>query len=90
VRYGHVIDPRTGWPIREPVAAVALAPDGTTAEALTKALVVLAPHEALAVVARTPGAEALVIDAAGALHESAGFRAATDFEPARPGKRSAQ
>jgi hypothetical protein len=28
-----------------------------------------------------PGAEALVIDAAGALHESAGFRAATSFEP---------
>jgi thiamine biosynthesis lipoprotein len=89
-RYGHVIDPRTGWPVQQPVAAVALAPDGTTAEALTKALVVLAPGEALAVVGRTPGAEALVIDAAGALHESAGFRAATDFEPARPGKRSVQ
>jgi thiamine biosynthesis lipoprotein len=82
VRYGHVIDPRTGWPIREPVAAVALAPDGASAEALTKALVVLAPTEGLAVVARTPGAEGLVIDAAGTLHESAGFRAAADFEPA--------
>ena len=81
-RYGHVIDPRTGWPIREPVAGVALASDGATAEALTKALVVLAPPEGLAVVARTPGAEALVIDAAGALHESPGFRAATAFEPA--------
>jgi thiamine biosynthesis lipoprotein len=81
-RYGHVIDPRTGWPVQEPVAGVALAPDGTTAEALTKALVVLPPNEGLAVVARTPGAEALVIDAAGALHQSAGFRAATDFEPA--------
>jgi thiamine biosynthesis lipoprotein len=80
-RYGHVIDPRTGWPIREPLAGVALAPDGATAEALTKALLVLGPAEALAVVAATPGAEALVIDAAGARHESPGFRRTTAFTP---------
>jgi thiamine biosynthesis lipoprotein len=86
-RYGHVIDPRTGWPLQEPRAGIALASDGATAEALTKALVVLGPEEGLALVARTPGAEALVIDAARALHASPGFRAATDFEPA---KRSAQ
>lgn len=80
-RYGHVIDPRTGWPVQQPLAGVALAPDGATAEALTKALLVLEPAQALAVVAGVPGAEALVIDAAGALHESAGFRRATAFEP---------
>ena len=28
-----------------------------------------------------PGVEALLIDAAGALHESAGFRRVTGFEP---------
>jgi thiamine biosynthesis lipoprotein len=83
-RYGHVIDPRTGWPIQQPLAGVAVAADGATAEALTKALLVLGPDEALARVAAIPGAEALVIDAAGALHESAGF-AATGFEPSRPG-----
>jgi thiamine biosynthesis lipoprotein len=80
-RYGHVIDPRTGWPIREPLAGIALAPDGATAEALTKALLVLGPEAALAVVAGVPGAEALVIDASGARHESPGFRRATAFEP---------
>jgi len=90
-RYGHVIDPRTGRPVQEPVAGVALAPDGATAEALTKALIVLGPEDGLAVVAKMPGAEALVIDATGGLHESAGFRAATDFERASPAsKRSAQ
>jgi thiamine biosynthesis lipoprotein len=76
-----VIDPRTGWPVQQPLAGVAVAPDGATAEALTKALLVLEPAQALAVVAGVPGAEALVIDAAGALHESAGFRRATAFEP---------
>ena len=80
-RYGHVIDPRTGWPIQQPLAGVAVAADGATAEALTKALLVLGPGEALAKVAAVSGAEALVIDAAGALHESAGFRRATGFEP---------
>lgn len=80
-RYGHVIDPRTGWPVQQPLAGVALAPDGAMAEALTKALLVLEPAEGLAVVAGVPGAEALVIDAAGRLHESAGFRRATGFAP---------
>jgi thiamine biosynthesis lipoprotein len=85
-RYGHVIDPRSGWPIREPLAAVALARDGATAEALTKALLVLGPREGLAVLADMPGAEGLVIDAAGALHESPGFRQNTGFEAlAAPG-----
>ena len=79
-RYGHVIDPRTGWPIQEPLAAVALARDGATAEALTKALLVLGPEEGLEVLAGMPDAEGLVIDAAGTLHESPGFRLETDFE----------
>jgi thiamine biosynthesis lipoprotein len=79
-RYGHVIDPRTGWPLQEPLAAVALVRDGATAEALTQALLVLGPEEGLAVLAGMAGAEGLVIDAAGALHESPGFRRATDFE----------
>jgi len=80
-RYGHVIDPRSGWPIQEPRAGIAFARDGATAEALTKALIVLEPAAGLAVVARTAGAEALVIDAAGGLHESAGFRPASGFTP---------
>jgi thiamine biosynthesis lipoprotein len=83
-RYGHVIDPRTGWPLQEPLAAIALAPDGATAEALTKALLVLGPGEGLAVLATLPGAEGLVIDATGALHESPGFRRATGFAPLAP------
>jgi FAD:protein FMN transferase len=80
-RFGHVIDPRTGWPIQQALAGVALARGGATAEALTKALIVLGPGEGLAVVAQTAGAEALVIDAEGARHESPGFRRATDFVP---------
>ncbi len=80
-RYGHVIDPRSGWPIQQPLAGVALATDGATAEALTKALLVLGPAEGLAVLASVPGAEGFAIDASGQRHESAGFRRASAFEP---------
>ncbi len=80
-RFGHVIDPRSGFPVEQPVAGVALASDGTTAEALTKALVVLGAKHGLAIVARAPGAEGLVIDAAGVRHESPGFRRRAAFEP---------
>jgi thiamine biosynthesis lipoprotein len=82
-RLGHVIDPRTGWPIERPLAGFAVAADGTTAEALTKALLVLGAEEAFAVVARFEGAEALVIDASGERRESPGFRRALAFEPLR-------
>jgi FAD:protein FMN transferase len=81
-RLGHVIDPRTGWPVPSPVVGFAVAPDGTTAEALTKALLVLDAEEAFAVAARL-GAEALVIDASGARHGTPGFIRTTRFEPAR-------
>ncbi len=79
-RYGHVIDPRSGWPIQQPLAGVALAADGATAEALTKALLVLGPTEGLAVLASVPGSEGFVIDASGQRHESAGFRRASAFD----------
>ena len=54
--------------------------DGATAEALTKALLVLGPDEASRRWRRCRARKALVIDAAGALHESAGFRQSTGFE----------
>jgi thiamine biosynthesis lipoprotein len=39
--YGHVIDPRTGEPLTEGRQAAVLAPTGASAEALSKALLVL-------------------------------------------------
>lgn len=40
-RYGHIVDPRTGRPIRDPLWAAVEAPDGAIAEAWSTALVVL-------------------------------------------------
>ncbi len=40
-RYGHIVDPRTGWPAEGMLSATVLAPDAATAEALSTAFFVL-------------------------------------------------
>ena len=47
-RYSHIIDPRTGWPIRHRLASVTVVHSRcTTADALATALLVLGPEEGL-------------------------------------------
>lgn len=49
VRYGHAIDPHTGWPVRHGLASVTVvADDSATAGALATALSVLGPERGLA------------------------------------------
>jgi len=60
VRYGHIIDPRSGRPTAGPLSASILAPEGAIADALATAVFVLGPDEGLRA-ARAAGAEALVI-----------------------------
>ena len=40
----HIIDPRTGVPVRRPLTAAVLHEDGVVAEAISTALVVLGPE----------------------------------------------
>ncbi|MFI5315726.1 MAG: FAD:protein FMN transferase [Myxococcota bacterium] len=78
-RYGHVIDPRTGRPLERALVAAALAANGARAEALSKALLILGEREGIALVESLPGAQGILLDAAGAQFETAGWRAATHF-----------
>lgn len=76
VRCHHLIDPATG---RSPCgvrSVTLLADDGLTAEALSKSVFVLGVEEGLRFVERQQGVDAVVVDAAGALHFSSGLRAA--------------
>jgi len=59
VRYGHVVDPRTGWALREGRVAAVVAPTAAAAEAWSTALVV-AGRSGLAAVEARPDTEALV------------------------------
>ncbi len=57
-RFTHLFDPASGGCAREWLAVTVLAPDATTADALSTALSVLPPDRAEAVVTATPGVAA--------------------------------
>jgi len=46
-RYGHIVDPRTGWPAEELLSASVIAPDAALADALSTAFFVLGVENAL-------------------------------------------
>jgi thiamine biosynthesis lipoprotein len=87
-RYGHVIDPRSGEPLVRVAEAVVLAPDAASAEAFSKALLVLPPAEGIALLEAEPGCEALLLEG-GRRYETSGWQEAAGFEPAPPGAGSA-
>ena len=80
-RYGHVIDPRSGQPLVRAAQAMVLADDATSAEAFSKALLVLPPAEGIALLEAEPGCEALLIEADGRRYETSGWQAASGFAP---------
>ncbi len=59
VRYGHVIDPRTGRPAAGVLSVTVLASDAERADALSTALYVLGPEKGLEMLRGLPGTEAL-------------------------------
>jgi FAD:protein FMN transferase len=62
-RYGHIIDPRTGWPVQTMLAVTVLAPDATLAEALSTAFFVLGVEKAREYCHNHPEVGALLIPA---------------------------
>ncbi len=81
-RYGHVIDPRTGVPLERAAQAVVLAPTATEAEALSKALLVLPPGDAIALLDAQPDSEGMLLEADGRRYESRAWTEASGFEDA--------
>lgn len=46
-RYGHILDPRTGWPVSEILSVTVIAPDAALADALSTAFYVIGIEKAL-------------------------------------------
>ena len=61
VRYSHVVDPATGIGLTRRVLATVVAPDGTTADALTKVVSLFEPARALAFVAKQKRVETRIV-----------------------------
>ena len=72
-RFHHLIDPATGHSPRSVHSVTILAEDGLTTEALSKAVFVLGTEKGLRLVESQSEVDAVVVDAAGALHYSAGL-----------------
>lgn len=60
-RFGHIIDPRTGWPVDHLMSATVLAPTAAEADALSTAFFVLGPAEVEAFCATRPDVAAILI-----------------------------
>ena len=72
-RVHHLIDPATGHSPSGVHSVTILAPDGLTSEALSKAVFVLGTERGLALVESLGGVDAVIVDAQGVLHASAGL-----------------
>ncbi|MBK8978644.1 MAG: DUF2271 domain-containing protein [Planctomycetes bacterium] len=71
----HIIDPRTGRPAHAVIGDSVIAADATTADALATILNVLSPTDGLALIARTPGTEGVIVTHDGDVLRSEGFDA---------------
>ena len=72
-RYGHIIDPRTGWPVANgTVQVTVVAPTCLQAGILSTAAFILGPEQGLRLIQDTFGAEGLIVTQR-ARHQSRGF-----------------
>jgi thiamine biosynthesis lipoprotein len=65
VRYHHIIDPSTGWPARGLVSVTVVSESCALADALATAVFVMGAERGMALIERTPGAEAVIATADG-------------------------
>ena len=59
-RYGHILDPRTGWPVAEMLSTTVVAPTAALADALSTAFYVGGPALAAEYCAAHPGVGAVL------------------------------
>ncbi|HTN50712.1 MAG TPA: FAD:protein FMN transferase [Burkholderiaceae bacterium] len=72
-RCHHLIDPTTGKSPHAVHSVTVIASDGLTSEALSKTVFVLGVERGLQIVESVPDVDAVIVDAAGRLHASAGL-----------------
>ena len=76
VRYGHILDPKTGWPAKKSLSTTVIAPQGTASDALSTAVFVLGPRKGLKLLESIPDVEGIIYyEKRGALRsvETSGF-----------------
>ena len=79
--FGHVLDPRTGWPVEGAAGATVIAADTVTADALATVVSVEGlDHPTAAALLTDHDAAALVVSATGAVRLSRRWREHVSFD----------
>ena len=93
-KFSHIINPQDGRPLSYAPAAIVVAPDAATADALATALTVLPVRSGLSLVEEVEGAAALIVSDAGVRFASARWPALLPADPAHaaalPGEQQLQ
>ncbi|HXG00046.1 MAG TPA: FAD:protein FMN transferase [Bacteroidota bacterium] len=61
VRYHHILDPATGYPVRDVVSVTIIAPDATSADALSTLVFVLGRERGMDFIKNTEGIEGIIV-----------------------------
>ena len=69
-RYGHIINPKSGWPVTGIKSVTLICPDAELSDALATAVFVLGVDEGLQLVNRLKNTECLIIDDQNKIHTS--------------------
>lgn len=75
VRYCHIIDPKTGWPVENLASVTVVSPDAEFADALATTVFVLGREDGMKLVDHLEGVECLIIDSDGNRYLSANLEA---------------
>jgi thiamine biosynthesis lipoprotein len=70
VRYAHILDPRTGWPVRHVASATVIHADGGVADAAATALTVAGPEDWQRIARRMGLVYVMLVDEAGTVYLS--------------------
>lgn len=70
VHYSHILDPRTGYPVKDAHSVTVICPDAELADALATSFSVLGKYEGIELANKLKGVECLIIDSTGKAYES--------------------
>ncbi len=86
IKYGHIIDPRTGMPVRHIASVTVLHTNGALADAAATALAVAGPKEWARIARRMGITRAMLIDGAGVVYLTPAMRRRVRFTGEGPKK----
>jgi len=82
VRYAHIIDPRTGYPVKHVASATVISRNGGLADAAATALSVAGPADWRRIAARMGLKQVMLVDEKGVIYLTPELRARIEFQPA--------